>query len=80
MNDTLTLEDPTKLPTYSHFSIVKYDGRKFVRGDVTPHLWCVYLAKKARDGDEDAIALLTAFEITVWDADGKQYWPKENET
>jgi hypothetical protein len=35
----------------------------------------IYLAKKAREGDADAAAALSAFQITVKDVDGKLYWP-----
>lgn len=35
----------------------------------------VYLAKKARDGDADAVALLEGMTIKIVDADKKQYWP-----
>jgi hypothetical protein len=35
----------------------------------------LYLAKKARDGDADAAALLNGFTIKLTDADGNLYWP-----
>ncbi len=39
----------------------------------------LYLAKKARDGDIDAISALDAINLNIVDADGNEYWPMSND-
>jgi hypothetical protein len=61
---------PFEIPT------VAFDGHRFPAGcgHVLPVL---YLAFRARRKDPIAAQLLTAFGMTVTDADGKSYWPPE---
>jgi hypothetical protein len=55
----------------------RFDGRTFLRhDDMAPYL---YLAYKARRGDGLAAELLAAFAVTVYDAEGREYWPMEPE-
>lgn len=58
---------------------MKYDGRVFQK----PITWerqirfmvNLYLARKARNGDQDAAELLTAMGVEIKDVVGKSYWP-----
>lgn len=62
---------------------VAFDGRRFVVGhgmwgsaaEDLYHMTRLDLAYRARRGDESAVAVLTAFGVTIDDADGQPYWP-----
>lgn len=58
---------------------VEYDGHVFngyVEHGIPAY---IYLASKARHGDQEAAALLVAFKIIIWAAGGRRYWPPEAE-
>ncbi len=57
---------------------LKLDGFSFSPG-VGNIIGGLYIAHRARNGDEDAIAFLTALRVTIVDSNGKQYWPKVND-
>ncbi len=59
----------------------EFDGRTFnvplTQNGTLGMLLGLHLARLARGGDAEAAALLTAFHVTVYDAQGKTYWPEE---
>ncbi len=60
--------------------IVEFDGFRFEVGPgaamLIPMLDLIY---RARRYDEEAAALLNAFHVSLKDASGRFYWPKEEE-
>lgn len=57
---------------------LRFDGRNFgvVTGEsLIPMMSILYLAKKARQGDEVAKETLNAFSVFLHDETGQAYWP-----
>lgn len=54
---------------------IRFDGRDFYTNGMMLVAYGLYLAKRARDGDEDAIELLSVFGVQINDADDNPYWP-----
>lgn len=60
---------PEAVPTFT------FDGHEFPRVQPQPTAMFLYLAYKARRGDEAAKMVLDTFTIGLNDAFGKSYWP-----
>lgn len=88
------LQQPPQQPTPEQIAQIpsfEFDGRRFIKSPTD--LWLLYIAKKARDGDPDAIALLNNCDQGVFefcDADTgispphnlnnrRRYWPVPQE-
>ena len=67
-------EDPI-YTTYTSPPRLEFDGHQFDWAWSSLYLPVLYLASKARRGDEQAVDVLKAFNCTVLDRDGKRYWP-----
>lgn len=62
-------QPPETFPTFT------FDGHEFPRVQPQPTAMFLYLAYKARRGDEAAKMVLDTFTIGLNDAFGKSYWP-----
>lgn len=57
-----------------HRPTVNYDECTFYLDTFSIIAWAFYLAKKARNGDEDAIEVLISAQIVISDVKGEHYF------
>lgn len=56
---------------------IRFDNHIFEKRNFEIYtLHYLYIAKKARNGDSDAIEFLYTFDVRITDYNGNSYWPK----
>src|SRR5687768_3020332 len=69
-----TMSNAIRTPTDGGY--VEFDGHKFDRAGWSPRdIPLLWMAAVARSGNDRAGFLLEQFEVLIYSADGKQYWP-----
>ncbi len=53
---------------------IKFDGFEFIVSLENIVLY-LYIARRARNGDEEAIDILNTFQVKIIDINGNLYWP-----